>query len=161
MKKILFALCFMGLLFQSCKKDEDTGMTSDSDFLIFGHFYGLCSGEDCVEIFKLDESQLLEDSEDNYPDSDVFNTLNFSIDQADKRTLVEDLLDKIPDELLQTSEKVIGSPDAGDWGGVYIEVNLNGQHDFWLLDMAEDNLPNEELKTFRAEVVEAIDLINN
>jgi hypothetical protein len=32
-------------------------------------------------------------------------------------------------------------PDAADWGGVYFEINQNGEKRYWLLDNNSDNLP--------------------
>jgi hypothetical protein len=31
-----------------------------------------------------------------------------------------------PTDLLNETEKVIGQPDAGDWGGLYVAYNING-----------------------------------
>ena len=39
-----------------------------------------------------------------------------------------------PTDLLKETERVIGQPDAGDWGELYVEYNLNGVRKFWLLD---------------------------
>ena len=46
--------------FSSCKQ-EDLRLY-DGDYLIFGHFYGMCGGEGCVEKFKLESNRLLEDT---------------------------------------------------------------------------------------------------
>ena len=48
----------------SCSKsDEGKGINS---YLIFGHSYGECRGDLCIEIFKLTNSQLFEDVNDNF-----------------------------------------------------------------------------------------------
>jgi hypothetical protein len=60
---VLFAFALM----VSCKKDEPcVTMCSDCDAFIFGHFYGKCVGEGCVETFKLENGKLYEDDTDQY-----------------------------------------------------------------------------------------------
>lgn len=46
--------------------------------------------------------------------------------------------------LLKEKKTVIGQPDAGDWGGIYVEYNANGLRKLWLLDkkraMSQQNI---------------------
>lgn len=62
--------------------------------------------------------------------------------------------------LLNTKATVIGRPDAGDWGGLYFELTLNGEPKFWLIDTMQSNLP-EYLRPFAAEIENKVKLINN
>ena len=55
----------------------------------------------------------------------------------------KDLTKYFPTDLLNETEKVIGQPDAGDWGGLYVEYNLNGIRKFWLLDQKKSNVPTK------------------
>ncbi len=110
---------------------------------MFGHFYGECFGERCVEMYKLipGEGQLQEDLRDAYPDhtawyEGAFVPLSDSLYQQ-----VKDLPASIPAQLYQERDRVIGQPDAGDWGGYYLEVNQNGKRQFWLIDKPKANLP--------------------
>ena len=48
-----------------------------------------------------------------------------------------------PTDLLSEKDTVIGQPDAGDWGGLYLEYNFNGVRKFWLLDQKKDNVPTK------------------
>lgn len=64
--KAIAALLILLSLTTGCEKEDDIKL-SDSDYLIFGHFYGECVGEACVEILRLEESKLLGDTKDNYP----------------------------------------------------------------------------------------------
>jgi hypothetical protein len=68
--KILILLCLPLTFLISCKKDN--AAIPPSDYLIFGHFYGECSGERCIEIFKLEKDKLFEDKADQYPNYDAF-----------------------------------------------------------------------------------------
>jgi hypothetical protein len=152
---ILFtSLC---LCVVSCSKSDNN---SASDYLIFGHFYGECEGEWCVEIFKIDDSNLYEDSNDIYPNGSNFYNANFTKLSEAKFQEVKDLENFFPEELLSEPEKVIGMPDAGDWGGLYIEYNFDGVRNFWLLDQMKINTPIY-LHPFIDKVNEKIGLINN
>ena len=134
---IFFAL-FCGLVFTGCNKNE---ATNDADYLIFGHFYGMCRGEGCIEIFKLEKEKLFEDTNDNYPSWNDFYVGNFvqlSQEQFDK---TKDLINYFPIELLSDRNIVFGLPDASDGGGLYIEYNYGGIRKYWILDNMKRDVP--------------------
>ena len=136
----------------SCDKDKDCS-GDVSEYLVFGHFYGECGGEGCVEIFRIDDAKLYEDIKDQYPGSNDFYAGDFDTQLPDgKFELVKDLESFFPEALLNESEVVIGQPDAGDWGGIYFEIKRGSIHRFWLLDQMDSNMP--------AEYNEFVDRIN-
>ena len=138
--KTLSLLLFLLLVFSnSCKKDELH--LSVTDYMIFGHFYGECKGEACIEIFRLEQNQLLEDTKDQYPNSTDFYEGKYYQLPAQKYEDVKDILTFFPKDLLNEPNRVIGQPDAGDWGGLYIEYNVNGLRKFWLIDQMKNNVP--------------------
>jgi len=61
--------------------------------------------------------------------------------------------------LLDDHDTIIGQPDAGDWGGLYIEYNKDAVRRYWLLDQMKSNVP-EYLYDFIDKVNEKIALIN-
>ena len=139
MKSILpLILCV--LLFNACKK-EPIEKSNTSDYLVFGHFYGECMGEGCVEIFKLTNTTLLEDTNDHYPGSQNAYNGNFSVDRSTFFSQVEDLWEVIPDNIFEETETVIGQPDAGDWGGLYFEIQKENFHRYWLIDQQKSGIP--------------------
>lgn len=140
-------------LFMACNSDDDTVQTGD--YLIFGHYYGMCGGEECVEIFKLTDSKLFEDTNDNY----TLDNLNFrELDQAifDQ---VKDLKNAIPQQLLTDETTVFGCPDCADGGGLYIQLSDNGKLSTWNIDQIKENVP-EYLHDFMDEVNQKIAVIN-
>ncbi len=139
--KIFVSLLITSLFFlTSCKKeDSNPGI----DYLIFGHFYGFCQGEECIEIFKLDEEKLYEDTNDTYPSADDFYEGDFVELSNERYQVVSDLLDYFPSDLLDETDTVLGAPDASDGGGLYIEISQNGVRDFWLLDQFKENVPDQ------------------
>lgn len=142
MKKIIFPLfaILVFCIFSSCDKD-DVNTSGKVDYLIFGTFYGECGGEGCVEIFKIESDRLLEDNKDIYPGADFYPFDDFEVLSQEKFELVKDLVDFLPPSLLQEESGVFGQPDAGDWGGAYVEYKAGSIHKYWLLDQMESNMP--------------------
>jgi hypothetical protein len=156
MKQRIFTFCLLIIITASCRKDKDK--LSSFDYLIFGHFYGECFGEQCIEIFKLEQNQLLEDTTDIYPNSTSFYNGKYKLLSQQKFDSARDLVNFFPAELLTEPDTVIGQPDAGDWGGLYIEYSDNGKRKFWLLDQMKSNVPSK-YHTFIDKVNEKIKLI--
>ena len=154
MKKLLLIVTTVVFLF-SCKDDDGMGIYNQ-DFLIFGHFYGLCSGEGCVETFKLTSKNLSEDTIDDYMGRD----LNFVPLEDQKFELVKDLIDSFPNQLLYEKKTVFGCPDCADGGGLFIQYSKNGKIKSWRIDQTKKNVPNY-LHDFMDKVNEKIRLINN
>lgn len=115
-------------------------------------------GEECIEIFKLEKEKLFEDIRDDYPSHTGFYTGNYVQLSQEKFETTKDLIDNFPPDLLTETANVIGDPDAGDWGGLYIEYNFNGIRKFWLLDQKESNVP-EKYHSFIDKVNEKIALL--
>lgn len=156
--KLISTIIFASLLAIGCEKDDEI-KASESEYLIFGHFYGYCQGEECIEIYKLENDRLSEDTNDNYPTSTHYYDGNYIELSDSKFNLVKDLPDFIPAELLNNSEKIIGAPDAADGGGIYIEYYREGIKQSWLIDNTKTNVP-EYLHNFIDEVHQRISLIN-
>lgn len=153
----LFLFGVLLLLF-SCDK-EDASQLNGKNYLIFGHFYGFCMGESCIEIFKVNDEELWEDINDAYPRQDEFYQSEFiKLDQKIHEK-IEDLPAYFPDSLWLETEKVFGMPDAGDWGGYYIEYQKEGIRNFWIIDKMQRNVP-KYLHPFLDKVEEKIALIN-
>ena len=70
-RNILIMACLTVFMLTSCEKEDNLEL-SKSDYIIFGHFYGKCMGEQCVEIFRLENEKLFEDTKDQYPNSAEF-----------------------------------------------------------------------------------------
>lgn len=141
-KFILFTVLLSGFILISCNKDNPGYTIKDSDYLVFGHYYGLCAGENCIEIFKLYKDSVFEDTLDIYPSSaHPYDGQFVRLSQTDFDS-VSYLFNKIPAKLLQESNHVIGMPDYADGGGLYIEVKINGERKYWLIDKMRSNIPD-------------------
>ncbi len=146
-------------LILSCTKQDGQAELANAEYIVFGHFYGFCMGEECIEIFKLTEDALYEDTSDNYPGWDRFYDGEYVKLEQDKYELVKSLGEYIPEELLQSQDTVFGSPDAADGGGIYFAIKSSEQSRFWLIDQMDNNIP-EYLRSFKTRINESISLIN-
>lgn len=143
----------------SCSKRNQAFMEK-GDYIIFGHFYGYCRGEHCIEIFKLTDDGLYEDKNDTYPSSESPYNGNFEPMSQKKFQKVRSLANKVPQELLNESKHLIGAPDAADGGGIYFEYSIGGKRHYWLIDQMDENIP-EYLRPFKEEINNAIEKVSD
>ena len=144
------------VILTSCNKDEDCITINEQNFLVFGHFYGMCGGEECVETYKLTDLKLYEDILDDYSGQ------NLDFVELDNETFeqINDLVDFFPNQLLNETDTVFGCPDCSDGGGLFIQYSDNGNLKSWRIDQFQENVPSY-LHSFIDKVNEKISLINN
>jgi len=142
-KSIMKTLCLLSFFFSSCKKEpiKNSNPNFESGYLVFGHFYGLCGGEKCIEIYRLENNQLFEDTADKYPITGTLYNGNFVLLSQQKYNLSKDLINYFPPELLAETKNTIGQPDEADGGGIYIEIKVNGVKKFYIIDQVKNNVP--------------------
>jgi len=157
MKRILPFMFLLTTLFTSCNTEPVN--LSDNDYIIFGQYYGECIGENCVVIYKLDKNNLYKDKNHTYPNSTNFYIADFTVLNEDNFEKTKDLIDFFPTELLNENNVVIGEPDAGDWGGIYVEYYVGSIHKFWLIDKMRTNVP-EKYHLFLDKIEEKISQLN-
>lgn len=157
---VLFALGMASL--SACDKECDCVGTGEFEYMVFGHFYGECGGEGCVEIYKITEVALYEDSTDVYPGNLYPYAGLYRLLPDEKFQLVKDIIYEFPEALYGELNNVIGMPDAGDWGGIYVEMKYSNEEalsGFWLLDQMESNMP-QVYNDFVDKINEKIAIIN-
>ncbi len=155
MKKILIILSGIGV-FISCNNDDENSVINQRNFLIFGHFYGQCVGEGCVETFKLTDNGLFEDTIDDYSGDE----LKFEELDMEKFEQVKNLVDFFPNQLLKDNNNVFGCPDCADGGGLFIKYAKDGEVRSWSIDQNKSNVPTY-MHNFIDKVNEKIGMINN
>ena len=153
----LFFITF--LLSVSCA-EQKVQPEDENAYILFGHFYGFCMGEQCIEIFKLTDSELFEDLKDQYPSSQEFYIGDYKKLDQEKFELVKSLKNNIPFELTQEKNHRIGTPDVTDGGGVYFAIVNERGTKYWLIDQFDQNIP-VYLKPFKDQINQSISLIND
>lgn len=154
MQRILLILSIIGIV-TSCSNDDDGIEINEQNFLVFGHFYGECVGEGCVETFKLTETKLFEDTIDDYSGQN----LDFIELSNEKFQQTKDLENFFPNQLLNTQEEIIGCPDCADGGGIFIQYSNKDKLKSWRIDQDKSNVPSY-LHEFIDKVNEKIRIIN-
>lgn len=155
MKKLLSFILLLFLFF-ACREDGGIDLEED-EYLIFGHYYGFCVGEECVETFKLTNEKLYEDISDSYAGQGTFQ---FQELRADQFELVKDLINDFPEKLLDEESQTFGCPDCADQGGLYISFKDRGKEaKFWKIDQDKNQVPTN-LHVFMDEVNQKIAIIN-
>lgn len=144
------------IFFSACKQDVPIDL-QDEDYLIFGHVFGECVGEECIEIFKLTESQLFEDIVEATPaENRPYDFVELDNELFEK---VSDLPAFFPSQLRDSSSMTFGCPDCLHQGGLYIELSEDGEVKRWEIDNAISQTP-AFLHEFSEKVKEKIRLIN-
>jgi hypothetical protein len=139
---LLFALTIA--FFTGCKIDEPLPAGDDDpteyDFVVFGKYNGMCAGDNCVEVFKMENGNLYEDTSNLYPGDGPYQGTYVQMPAA-KYDLVKNLLNQIPSQLLNEPNGTFGIPDAYDQGGFIVEVKENGTLKHWRIDTNPSAIP--------------------
>ncbi len=133
-KKFPLIIVFICLIAAGCKA-ESPGTT---DYIIFGDFYGMCSGSSCVDYYKIENGSIFKDQLDEYPDGSINH--NFTVYTGGYTSSMLDVSTELPSGIYSEGE-IIGMPDAYDQGGLYIEISDNGNIQNWRIDKDHNNVP--------------------
>lgn len=157
----VFAILIVGIgLLASCQKSEDQIVKNPEDFLVFGRFYGECRGEQCIEIYRLQDGRLYEDRKDQYVSNESFYPGDFQALDEDAFLQAKDLWDAIPQSIYDEDQIRFGCPDCADQGGIYLEIKTGTFHEFWILDQNKNEVPTY-LHEFMDKVNSKIDILSS
>jgi len=143
--KLIIVFALLGLA-TNCKDDNAVNLPYDNNYIVFGSYFGECVGEPCIEIFKIENGVLYEDTADIYPTTQLYEGKFVQLPQA-KYDMVKDIITKVPKQLLSDTNTVFGTPDEHDQGGLYLELKVDGKRRFWMMDTYTNRLP-EYLREF-------------
>ena len=150
--RVINVLLVLGLLSMiSCSKERNENF----EYLIFGHFYGECIGDNCVANFKIEDQKIYEDANDSYNGSQGFDFVKLNDSMYE---LVIKIADDIPNELLSEENQTFGCPDCADQGGLYIEYGTSEKIGKWSIDQNKSSVP-EYLHSYMDLINEKIDLL--
>jgi hypothetical protein len=144
------------LLWVSSCATDDKILLNDSNYLIFGRYYGMCDGNNCILTYKLTGEKLYEDTHHNY----LAQNFNFIELAEDKFELAKDLVQYFPAELLDSKDSIFGCPDCGDQGGLLVRYVKNRKEKTWRIDQSKSAIPIY-LHNFIDKLNEKITLIND
>lgn len=156
---VLLIILVLSLLF-SCSDEE---LADSDEYLIFGHFNGFCLGDQCIQIYKLEDNSLFLDTNKEYPRYNEFYEASFIKMNNNYYEQVMDLRDYFPTRILSEPDTVFGCPDCADGGGLYIEYKTKEIRRYWIIDQDKRQVP-VYLHEFMEQVnnkIEKINLISN
>ncbi|GAA4273055.1 hypothetical protein GCM10022258_23490 [Aquimarina gracilis] len=139
----------------SCSDDDDQASEVQVQSLVFGSFTGECFG-DCFDVFKIDGTKLEEDRiVDFYTQNYSFKgSFTFPGEEFMKH---QSILNEIPAELIEGSDKTFGCPDCADQGGVYLVITIgDGKTINYLIDTDDTEDQSTEITTFKKKIFEII-----
>lgn len=153
--KITILILLASLLGVSCESDDifqeeieakvfvEEKAESRNAILTFGRYFGKCEGEYCVRVFKLKNKHVKESLTNHHPVYGEFYGGKFLPIDVSEKINISQLYNDFPIALLETKGtfSIIGMPDAGDWGGIYLEYKKGNVHKQWLLDLNTNNVP--------------------
>lgn len=129
MRYFLFLFLLIGLT--GCTGDDET---IHGDYLVFGKYHGECFGDQCIQIFKIENDSLFADTLRLYPSAQTPYSGLYQPLAQNQFDSTKNLLDVIPQQILSLKNTIIGQLDAADQGGFYIEIKTNEGIRYWLID---------------------------
>ena len=157
MKK-LFYFVLIASIALACSEglESPNSQTVRIDELVFGRFYGMCFGESCVEIYLVNDEELLEDTTDNYLFREIFEQDQYLRMSAEKHSIALELLEEVPIQLTQQSNNVYGCPDCHDQGGLHLKIIENGEERNFRFDLENSENP-DYLRPYLRKVNQTVD----
>lgn len=165
MKNLLLLLLLLGFT-TACDSNNDTPepeeeiIESRLDELVFGIYYGRCSG-DCTHFFKLKDGVMYKDVIEERYDGTEWDRFSASTARTDEYELAVGLMESIPDFLLESTQEKFGNPNAADQGTFFVVAKKGDtQMGPWLIDPFANQV-GEELQDFHAELTEVLSILVN
>lgn len=156
MKRFLFCLLILPFLMACSESFETPAVQKVSiDELIFGRFYGMCSGESCVEIYLVNNEELLEDTTDNILFQELFRTGQYLEMSEEEHQTAMELLREVPIQLTQQNNEVYGCPDCLDQGGLHLRIKDDDTDRNFRFDLQNSENP-EYLRPYLKKVNEVV-----
>ncbi len=124
---------------------------------VFGQYNISCPGGNCVQIYQLKDQQVFEDVSYKTISTTAFFIGNFSPMEGHNVGAIEELVEQFPAELFTEENIEIGCPNCDGRGGIYLEIEKEGLHRFWLIDNNCENLPKylrNYIKTLKSKLTQ-------
>ena len=138
MRNTILLIAILIALLPSC--EEDGFELNTERFLIFGTYAGECIGPQCVRLYRITSTELFEGVDETYPGSVPYNG-DFELLPQATFEAVKDLIEAIPNSLIDADSQTFGCPDCADQGGYYLEYNTPTEVKAWFIDTNEDAIP--------------------
>ncbi len=158
MKITLITLIILAFAINSCHKGVDVTLHK-KDYLLFGRYINNCQENDtCIEMFKLFEKELYEDTKDEYVYGTSFYGGYFKQSSPIQFVNAKDLMTFFPTDLIADTSMIFGHPDTSIDGGIYVEYKVNKVRKMWHFDLTTDSIP-ANYRDFVKKIAEKVTLL--
>jgi hypothetical protein len=163
-RAIAFGVCLTCILLGvSCTKKDDLDLPEEEypDYIIFGRYTQStwCSGETCIETFKIGPNGLYEDSSDILPSADAFSNGNFEwkLSSTDYTSIIDVFKSKNYEPLFEITDATVGTllPDNFHF---YFEYKSKSIHRAWLIDATFDGSVPQSLQSLLNDLNVAVQI---
>lgn len=154
MKSLMF-ICSL-LLFVSCGPDDKQAISPVTS-VVFGAYYGMCAGYNCVRIYSVNSNYLYKDDSASYPS--IYAPYTFVPTQVmapSRFDIAKDLLQNVPDELAPGTQRQYGCPDCHDQGGVYIEIHAGSLSSRFFIDNDATADQSTAVEAYKKRVIQVL-----
>ena len=148
MKKALLAILVLCTIYSCNKNSTEPAIPESPDYLVFGQFAGGMSAE-ASQLFRVDLSTFEQDIvTDFFPRLDYDFEAEITMSQADWNN-ARQLIDLLPQSLIETESNTYGCPDCADQGGYFLEFGNNDQSKKVLLDINDTPDQTQDIVAFK------------
>jgi hypothetical protein len=137
--------------FFSCQQEVEPvdDATEYPEYILFGRFTlaSWCSGETCVELFRIDSKGLYEDVLDQIPEAETLQTTQMDIvlSRADYDNIIAILKNHNYRKLFEQPEHTLGTLFSENLH-FYFEYKSKSRHESWIIDGSFDGSVSQNLQ---------------
>jgi hypothetical protein len=159
----IMALVAVWMMLLSCEKETPPADGEFPEYIIFGQMFAelSCSNNEvCVEIFKMQSGQLLEDVSDTRPvPGEAYSTGVFSnrLSRDDYDAIMNLFGQKVPETLLaQESGLYFTENDFATY--IFFEYKSPERHGYWLYNVSETGSLPTDVQQFIVKIQNAVSI---
>jgi hypothetical protein len=179
MKRLIYRLIAIIAIFGIYGCDDILDRDDDDEYeeappglvITFGTAYGFCDGENCIEIFKIENDLVYEDQTDAYPGLEtVQESFSWELFEGEERDEAFEILEEYfeyENDIWALQDSTFGCPDCMDQGAIFFRVEKDGDARTFLIDTeaAYEDSDNssiypEAIRELAEEIMEVVEEIN-
>jgi len=160
MKKLILVFGLIIAIFIIACEDQINKVQTESTasgYLVFGSFHGHCLP--CKNtMYKVSRTELTFDEMEHFPGIEYQFSKDGNKENTDFNNSIQ-LLDLLPEAIMNAEKQVYGCPDCADQGGYYLEFMVNGEVKRVILDTSDTEDQSEEMVSFKNALSTIIQII--
>jgi hypothetical protein len=162
-RNVLWLVCACcALAGVSCSKEDDPDIVVEyPEYIVFGRFTqaSWCSGETCVELYKVQTDGVYEDIEDEFPNGNNLGATDYvmKLTTTDFNQIMDVLEKRNYEDLFTVSSPTIGTMADGNFH-YYFEYKSKTKHQAWVIDGTFDGSVSGALQPFLLDLNQMVQI---